>query len=81
MDETVIVTLLVIDGLENLGIPYFIGGSFASTAYGHIRTTQDVDIIARIEQKHVTGFIRALNNEFYADESRNAQPGMEFANH
>jgi hypothetical protein len=34
MNEPVFVTLLVVNVLERLNIPYFIGGSFASTAYG-----------------------------------------------
>ena len=68
MNEPIQVTLLVIDALEKLDISYFIGGSFASTTYGHVRTTRDVDIIALIEQKHVTEFVNALDNAFYLDE-------------
>ncbi len=30
--------------LDSLGIAYAIGGSFASSIYGHVRFTQDVDI-------------------------------------
>lgn len=69
MNEPVFVTSLVVNVLETLGIRYLIGGSFASTAYGRVRTTQDVDIVAYIEPKHVDAFLKALNNAFYADES------------
>ena len=74
MDESIQVTLLVINVFETLGIPYFIGGSFASTAYGRIRTTQDVDIIASIEPTHVDPFVKHLDSAFYLDETmiRNA---------
>ncbi len=38
--------------LDALSIPYVIGGSFASVAYGQLRTTQDIDIVAAIETSH-----------------------------
>jgi hypothetical protein len=66
--EPVYVTLLVVDILETLNVPYLIGGSFASTSYGRVRTTQDVDIVAALEQQHVTPLITALGDAFYADE-------------
>ena len=74
INEPVFVTLLVIDELEHLSVPYLIGGSFASTAYGRIRTTQDVDIVANLEQDQVNDFIASLGVSFYADEAmiRNA---------
>jgi hypothetical protein len=53
MNEPVLVTLLVTNILETLDIPYLIGGSFASTAYGRVRTTQDVDIVASIEPQQI----------------------------
>jgi hypothetical protein len=54
--------------LEKLDIPYFIAGSFASTSYGRVRTTRDVDIVASIEQKQVDDFVGYLKSDFYADE-------------
>ena len=74
MNEPVQVTLLVINIFETLGIAYLIGGSFASTAYGRIRTTQDVDIVASIEPTHVDPFVKQLESAFYLDEGmiRNA---------
>ena len=74
MDESIQVTLLVINVFETLGIAYLIGGSLASTAYGRIRTTQDVDIVASIEPTHVDPFVKYLDSPFYLDEGmiRNA---------
>ncbi|HRQ42561.1 MAG TPA: hypothetical protein PLD25_31990 [Chloroflexota bacterium] len=66
--EPVFVTLLVIDVLEKLDIRYLIGGSFASTAYGRVRTTQDVDLVADLQMDQVVPFVKALDNAFYADE-------------
>ncbi|GIK57054.1 MAG: hypothetical protein HND44_21285 [Chloroflexi bacterium] len=68
LSEPVFVTLLVIDVLEKLDIPYLIGGSFASTAYGRVRTTQDVDLVAEMQMNQVEPFVKALNSAFYADE-------------
>lgn len=67
-DEPVFITLLVTEVLERLQIPYLIGGSFASTAYGRVRTTQDADIVAKMEPRHVRFLVQALGGEFYADE-------------
>ena len=66
--EPVYVTLLVVDILEQLNVPYLIGGSFASTSYGRVRTTQGVDIVAALEHQHITPLIAALGEAFYADE-------------
>ncbi len=68
MNEPVFVTLLVINVFERLDISYLIGGSFASTAYGRVRTTQDVDIVASMEPNHVDAFVKALDSAFYVDE-------------
>jgi len=42
------VTLQVTAAFENLGVPYLIGGSLASTLYGMVRATQDSDIVAEL---------------------------------
>ena len=67
-NEPVEVTLKVTRTLEQLGIPYLISGSLASTLYGMIRMTQDADIVAEMRLEHVPSFVAALQNEFYVDE-------------
>jgi len=67
-NEPIEVTLKVTGVLENLGIPYLIGGSLASTLYGMVRSTQDSDIVAEMRPKHVQAFITALQNEFFIDD-------------
>lgn len=52
---------------DQLGIAYFIGGSFASTIHGLPRATRDVDFIADLKAKHVASFVAALETEFYLD--------------
>ena len=67
-NEPIEVTIKVTHVLESLDIPYFIGGSLASTLYGMVRTTQDSDIVAEIRFEHLAPFVSALKDEFYIDE-------------
>jgi len=67
-NEPVEVTLKVTSVFEILGIPYFIGGSLASTLYGMVRTTQDADIVAEMKMEHLEPFVSALQDEFYMDD-------------
>ncbi len=66
--EPLEVTIKVTDVLEQLGVPYLIGGSLASTLYGMIRTTQDSDIVAEMRPEHVKPFAASLQHEFFIDE-------------
>ena len=72
-NEPIEVTLKVTHVLERLGIPYFIGGSLASTLYGMIRTTQDSDIVAEMRIEHLKPFVSALQGEFYLDDEMIAE--------
>jgi len=67
-NEPVEVTLKVTGVLESLGVPYFIGGSLASTLYGMVRTTQDSDIVAEMRLEHLAPFVAALQEEFFVDD-------------
>jgi hypothetical protein len=67
-NEPIEVTLKVTNAFEQLGIPYLIAGSLASTLYGMLRTTQDSDIIAEMHPEHIQPFVSALENEFFIDE-------------
>jgi len=52
---------------DHLGIPYFVGGSLASSLHGIPRATQDVDIVAEIEEEHILPLVEELQSEFYVD--------------
>lgn len=67
-NEPIEVTLRVTGVLEELGVPYIIGGSLASTLYGMVRTTQDSDIITEMRPEHILPFVSSLENEFFIDE-------------
>ena len=67
LPEQITVTALVTDALEALGVPYAIGGSFASALHGVMRATMDVDLIADLRREHVAPLVQALGEVFYAD--------------
>jgi hypothetical protein len=67
-NEPVEVTLRVTRVLEQLGVPYLIGGSLASTLYGMIRTTQDADIVAEMRAEHTQPFASALSGFYFDDQ-------------
>ncbi len=58
----------VADLLDRLGVCWHVGGSVASSSFGKLRTTQDVDIVADLRPEHVAPLCRALDGRYYADE-------------
>lgn len=67
ISDPIYVALEVTRILESLGVKYVIGGSLASTTYGRVRTTLDVDLVADLHLEHVNPFIQALGNAYYMD--------------
>ena len=59
--------LPLVEVLEQLEIFYYIGGSVASSAHGVSRPTQDADVVADIQLKHVQALVRLLKNDYYID--------------
>lgn len=57
----------LVDVFERFSIPYYIGGSVASSIHGKRRATQDVDIVVAIQQHHVQTLVKLLENEYYID--------------
>src|ERR1700710_821867 len=56
--------------LEDLQIPYLVGGSIVSSLYGHPRTTFDADLVADLQPQHVQPFSAALSGDFYVEPER-----------
>lgn len=67
LPEQLAVTMLVADALEDLGVPYAIGGSFASALHGVMRATMDADLVADLRQEDLAPFVQALGGLFYAN--------------
>ena len=51
--------------LEGLQIPYLVTGSVAAMAYGEPRLTNDIDIVAAVEERHVPQLIAAFPSDVY----------------
>lgn len=66
MDPLAIASL-VARALDDLGVPYFVGGSLASTLHGEPRFTRDADLVAELQPRHAEPLARALAGAFYAD--------------
>jgi len=60
----------VIQAFEKMSIPYYIGGSIASSVYGMARATMDVDVIADLKVTHIPRLKQILKNEYYIDDRR-----------
>ncbi len=55
-----------VEALERMNTAYMVVGSFASIAYGESRFTQDIDIVAAFQLKHVEELLAAFPpDDFY----------------
>src|SRR5436309_3237450 len=57
----------LLEVLDELEIPYAVGGSVASSAHGIPRTTLDIDLVVDLKQDQIEAFAGELRDEFYAD--------------
>ena len=59
----------VIAALERVQIPYMVTGSFASSAHGQVRGTQDIDIVIAPTPEQLRAFVAEFpNDRYYAEE-------------
>jgi len=68
MKSSIEVLLYVAQVLDELNIPYLVGGSVASSLQGFPRTTNDADIVADIQLDQVPKLFETLKDQFYIDE-------------
>jgi hypothetical protein len=67
-DSDIVFTLgTVARALEELGVIWAVGGSVASTVYGEPRSTNDVDVVAALEESQMPALKERLGSDFYAD--------------
>lgn len=69
-DEAFQVLLQVARVLEELDIPYVVGGSLASSLHGIPRSTQDADLVADLRANHLQPFLRRIEGAFYVSPER-----------
>jgi hypothetical protein len=58
----------LVEVLDALGIPYAIGGSMASSAYGPMRFTQDADITVQPFSSVADEFYGRIKDDFYISD-------------
>ncbi len=61
------ITLLVIEALDRLQIPYMVAGSLAVAAYGVARGTRDADLVAALQPGDGSRIAGALGSNFHLD--------------
>jgi hypothetical protein len=58
----------ILHTLESIEAPYMIIGAFAATVYGTTRVTYDIDIVVKLEEKHIQALAAAYPSpRYYAD--------------
>jgi hypothetical protein len=57
----------VAEALDRLRIPYYVGGSIASSAHGFARATVDIDLVVRIAAEQVPALVEQLQDAYYID--------------
>jgi hypothetical protein len=62
------VVLAVIGILDELKIPYHLGGSFASAIHGVPRQTMDADLVVDLDSRNVKSLVSEMKKAFYVDE-------------
>jgi hypothetical protein len=62
--------LRLLEVFDRLNIPYMIGGSGASSVHGLVRTTGDIDMVARIGSQDVQLLVTELRQDFYIEEEQ-----------
>ena len=58
----------VVKAFDYLSIPYYIGGSIASSIYGIAGITMDVNIVADISRAQVSPLVECLQDEYCVEE-------------
>jgi hypothetical protein len=69
-DEAFQVLLEVARVLEDLDVPYVVGGSLASSLHGIPRSTQDADLVAALRTEHIQSFLGRVEGAFYVSPER-----------
>src|SRR2546428_9994529 len=64
VSDPLVVVVALADIFDQLGIPYLVGGSLASSLYGIPRATQDADLMADLRISQVEPLTKALERDF-----------------
>lgn len=67
LPESISVLMEVVSLLEQLKIPYLVGGSMASALHGVARSTLDADIVVEHQEDQAIELVKRLADRFYID--------------
>jgi len=67
------VAVLVARALETAGVPYFLGGSVASSLQGEPRSTNDIDFVIDLRANQIQRLVQALGTDSEVDEESLAE--------
>ncbi|PWB74147.1 MAG: hypothetical protein C3F15_08295 [Holophagae bacterium] len=65
--STLAVVLEVVGILEELGVKYHLGGSFAAAVHGVPRQTRDADVVVDLDAGSAAQLVERLGGDFYID--------------
>jgi len=68
IEDPIAIAYKIIDKLNLLNIPYYIGGSVASSLQGEARFTEDIDLIIYLESSQIEPFIQTFGADFYVSD-------------
>jgi hypothetical protein len=60
----------VVEVFDALRIPYYLGGSVASSVHGIARASLDADVVADIQPSHVDTLVAAVEGAYYVPSDR-----------
>jgi len=65
---------ILIEKLNQNGIPYMLSGSYSSSLHGRPRATNDADIIIVSSEEQLIAFVKSLGDDYYvnSDAARDA---------
>jgi len=67
--DVVDLAVAVAAAFEHSGVPYFLGGSLASSLQGEPRATNDIDFVIEIDEARIPRLSAALGTDFDVDET------------
>lgn len=67
LPSSLAVVLQVIAVLEELGVKYHLGGSFAAAVHGVPRQTRDADVVVDLDAGKAAQLVEDLQTDFYVD--------------
>jgi hypothetical protein len=68
LPEPIAVALGFARTLEELEVPYLVGGSLASSVHGEPRSTNDVDVLADLRPERVAPFVERVEHAYYVSQ-------------